>query len=368
MSTLEGIRVVSGPTRETLNQRQLADYRTQREACLKWLLQVGLDPDTREGYAHGTVKPRAARMDLFYRWVWEEFDGYTTAITHEHADAYMEVLATQDNSNAHKDATQKAIQMLMKWREHEHGLEAWEPAFRFSRSPEASQPRDYLSREERGLIREAALELGTIPAYNDLSPDERDRWKIELAQRFDKPKTAVSPSDWDHANGWELPSLVWVSLDAGLRPVEVARAVTGWVDVANACLRIPKEDSAKNTNHWVVGLQSRTAEALERWLDERHAYPKYDDTDALWLTRHSNPWSSSSLIGLLERLCQEAGIPTGNRRMSWYSIRHSVGTYMTREEDLAAAQAQLRHKSPQTTMKYDQTPVEDRQSALDRMG
>lgn len=38
-----------------------------------------------------------------------------------------------------------------------------------------------------------------------------------------------------------------------------------------------------------------------------------------------------------------------------------------REEDLAAAQSQLRHKSPRTTMRYDQTPVEDRQDALDRM-
>lgn len=54
--------------------------------------------------------------------------------------------------------------------------------------------------------------------------------------------------------------------------------------------------------------------------------------------------------------------------MSWYAIRHSVGTYMTREEDLAAAQAQLRHKSPETTMRYDQTPVEDRRDALDKMG
>lgn len=41
---------------------------------------------------------------------------------------------------------------------------------------------------------------------------------------------------------------------------------------------------------------------------------------------------------------------------------------MTREEGLAAAQAQLRHKSEQTTMKYDQTPVEDRKDALERMG
>ena len=54
--------------------------------------------------------------------------------------------------------------------------------------------------------------------------------------------------------------------------------------------------------------------------------------------------------------------------MSWYAIRHSVGTYMTREEDLAATQAQLRHKSKKTTMQYDQVPVEDRRDALNRMG
>jgi integrase len=57
-----------------------------------------------------------------------------------------------------------------------------------------------------------------------------------------------------------------------------------------------------------------------------------------------------------------------SRKITWYSIRHSVGTYMAREEGLAAAQAQLRHKSEKTTMKYDQAPVEDRKDALNRMG
>ncbi|QSG08544.1 XerD/XerC family integrase [Halapricum desulfuricans] len=40
---------------------------------------------------------------------------------------------------------------------------------------------------------------------------------------------------------------------------------------------------------------------------------------------------------------------------------------MAREEGLAAAQAQLRHKSEQTTMRYDQAPVEDRRDALNWM-
>jgi len=41
---------------------------------------------------------------------------------------------------------------------------------------------------------------------------------------------------------------------------------------------------------------------------------------------------------------------------------------MAREEGLAAAQAQLRHRRQETTMKYDQASVEDRRNALDRMG
>ena len=90
--------------------------------------------------------------------------------------------------------------------------------------------------------------------------------------------------------------------------------------------------------------------------------------DALWLTKYGNPYGSQSLRRLLHRLCETAGIPYENRRMSWYAIRHSVGTYMTREEDLAAAQAQLRHNSPATTMRYDQAPIEDRRDALNNMG
>ena len=70
----------------------------------------------------------------------------------------------------------------------------------------------------------------------------------------------------------------------------------------------------------------------------------------------------------MEKLCKEAGIETEDRDITWYSIRHSVGTYMARKKGLAAAQAQLRHQSERTTMKYDQAPVEDRKNALERMG
>jgi len=133
-------------------------------------------------------------------------------------------------------------------------------------------------------------------------------------------------------------------------------------------LRIPKEDSSKNVGNWTVGLKDETVVYLERWLEERTRYDRYDETEDLWLTARGNHYGSNSLRRLIHRLCDEAGIETANQKMSWYTIRHSVGTYMTKERDLAAAKAQLRHKNPKTTMKYDQVPVEDRKNALDRMG
>jgi len=134
---------------------------------------------------------------------------------------------------------------------------------------------------------------------------------------------------------------VWASLDGGLRPIEVGRVKTTWVDTDNAVLRIPADESAKNDENWAVSLREGTAEMLEKWIDERRLYPKYDDTDALWLTRENNPYRSTALQYVIHKLCEEAGISTENRDLSWYAIRHFTGTYLAREDGLAAAQAQL---------------------------
>lgn len=368
MSRLSELPIITEPSEAYLNKRELVDYRSQREDCLEWLLALGKNPKEADGYAFQTVKNRAYRMDAFYRWVWKQEDGYTTSISHAHGDEWLRYLARLEKSNAHKDNCRKAAQMLFKWRQYEYGMDKWEPELSFSTGSGTTTPRDYLTHSERSQIREAALEYGSVPAYSDLTPEERSRWKAHLAQRFEKPKAEITPDDWERANGWKIPSLVWTSLDAGLRPIEVERAVTRWVDTENSVLRIPKEDSSKNEGNWIVSLQDRTAEMLQRWLQERETYVAYDETNTLWLTREGNPYQSSALRYTLTRLCDIASIDTDGRSLSWYAIRHSTGTYMTREEDLAAAQTQLRHKSPETTMKYDQVPIEDRRDALDRMG
>jgi integrase len=362
---LTNLVLVPSPAESRLNQRQYDDYRHHRKRLAQWLLTFGKDPETATGYRVATVDVRLSLLDKFYRWVWDQ-RGYTTQITHDDADDYLREFAYQDYSATYKVNTQNALKALFRWQTHERGDPEWDPDISFTKTSDTS-PRDYFTLDERRRIREASLEYGTVPHYKSLSPDDRDEWRVHLAQRFQKPLYEVEPADWDRANGYKIPSLVHAALDAGLRPIEVERATPEWVDVDNAVLRIPKDESSKNREHWQVSLTERTATMLDRWLDERPLYDTYSQSNHLWLSREGNPYLSSSLKYILLKLCELAGIDTENRSLSWYAIRHSTGTYMTREEDLAAAQAQLRHTSPQTTMKYDQTPVEDRRNALDRM-
>jgi len=354
-----------------LSEKQEFDYRNKREDFARWLLLEGKDPTDKEGYTEATAKRTMYRVGIFQRWVWQQKDEYVSDPDADLADEFIEVLAYADKSQSHKHHTLHSMKRYYKWREHEHGEDEWDPDRTFTVS-NSQNPQDHLTVSERKTIRQAALEYGTFPTYSTVKTDEerRERMRPYVADYLGKPPDAVSVADWEEAKvpSWRYTSLVWASLDAGLRPDEVANATTEWVDTENAVLRIPKEESSKNTENWEVSIKNETADALENWLYERSHYPKYDDTNRLWLTDKNNPFSSKSLGRLIRRLCDRAGIPYENRQMSWYSIRHSVGTYMTREEDLAATQQQLRHQRPETTMKYDAAPPEDRRDALDKMG
>jgi len=322
------INLVPEANHEHLNEKQLVDYVEHRREFVEWLREQGKDPQRREGYSDYTAYETSYKAARFDRWVWGEEERYTIPPTPEHADRYVaDVVTLRDVSNSTKGKTEEALMRYMRWVAKTSHAEQWDHQQLF-RSGGDDAPRDYLTRRERRLVREAALE-----------------------------------SD----DGWKIATIVCVSLDAGLRPVEVARARTEWCDVVNQMLRIPREDSSKNKDNWRVSLTKRTATALDHWLEERETIEKYEGRDELWLTRQATPYDSRSLARLLRKLCEQAGIELGGRSMSWYSIRHSTGTYMTAERDLKAAKDQLRHKSSKTTMKYDQVPVEDRRDALDKM-
>ena len=368
-NTIRGITLVPVPAADELNEKQELDYRSHRRDLLRWCFTRGKSPQKGEGYSEATMRVRAGHIDRFYRWVWNERGTYTSHVTHDDADEYMTHLAfnREDMQTSTKAKSQKSLKMLFKWKSHARDGDKWDPDLTFS-EPDQRNPQDYLSRDERRRIREAALDMGSIPHYKSVDSTDRQRWKKYIAVVLEKPVGEITKDDWDELTGWKETSIIHTSLDAGFRPIEIARARTSWFDASNDVLRIPEEDSSKNRDNWTVALRSETSDVLARWLDEREQYEKYDDTDALWLTRRGNPYSSSSLKTILHRACDRAGIDTTHRSLTMYSIRHSVGTYLAHVEGLGAAREQLRHKSSQTTMKYDQVPVEERQNALDRMG
>ena len=375
MTADDDLEFVTEKSRSYLNPRQAVDYNDHRKRLVEWLHTEAKDPDRGEGLAERTAGNYASRLDKFYRWVWEEFEGYTTQITHEHADEYVDQLANDDlrkddgepYSPAHKRKETDALEKLFEWRARELGGERWEPSVTFSET--SSKPPDVFSKAERAKLREAALEIDSIPAYNGVTLEERDRWKAHLAQKLGKPKSEVKPADWERINtSWKIPSLIWTALDAGLRPIEIERSRLSWLRLEKGAIHIPKKEAAKNREHWEIALQSRTVEALERWLDERENYSKYDGRDNIWLNRLGNPYKSKSLNYLLDDLCDTAGIDQENRDIKWYSIRHSTGTYMTNEGDISQAKEQLRHKSIDSTMRYTHPPIEDRRDTLDEIG
>jgi len=368
---IDGIVLVTKDAEHFLNQRQLTDYKEHRRTLIKWMLNLGKDPKKAEGYAWDTVRQRAYKLDQFYRWVWQEEDGYTLGITTEHADDYTEALVygevgeQEETGNAHKSDVQKSIKTLFKWHNWTKDKDIdWEPDISFSSNSDTHQIKDYLSDSERRKIKEAALEYGSIPHYNSITPEERDRWKTHLAQRFGKKKADIGPEDFERANGYKYVSIVWATMDAGFRPIEIGRAKTSWLDLENGLFRIPKEESSKNTDNWTVSIGERTANILRKWIAERENYEKYRDTDALWLTKYDNPYSSKSLNDLLDNLREAAGIPE-RRDMSWYSIRHSVGTKMNEDQGPGAVQQQLRQRSYEMAVRYDQAPAGKRKETVD---
>jgi len=113
-----------------------------------------------------------------------------------------------------------------------------------------------------------------------------------------------------------------------------------------------------------LALLPDTVQLLREWREERKHLERYEDTDLIWLNQAGNPYISGPLNRLLRQLCDEAGINIGNRKICWYSIRHSLGHYLRSQGDLYKANDQLRHASLETTKTYSNTIVEERRETL----
>jgi len=240
---VDGIPLVTEEARDHLNPKQEIAYREHRRELAEWLLNLGKNPQKAEGYSRSVVKTKMNRLDLFYRFVWEREGRYVQDMTTDYADQWMRWLARQDYTESTKCNYQKAVKTLFKWKRDARGSDVeWTPEIEYSDPSTNYQPREYLTKRDRKKLRQAALEYGSVPHYNSVSPEERDRWRSYLAQRLQKPKEEVTKQDFMDANSFKYTSMIYAALDAGLRPCEVGRANVAWVDTANGVLRIPREE------------------------------------------------------------------------------------------------------------------------------
>lgn len=365
---VDDYKLVSEPTHEQLNDKEIIDYRTKRKQRVKWYENLGKDPVRARGYSETTVTGRLGYIDRFARSIWND-GGYTTTFTHEDANEFVQESIYKDITDESRTNMQKALKMYFKYRAFGGGMELqdesllWNPTVTFQPHSSTTVSREYFTPEELRDVRTTALSYGSPPHYCALSPEERTEWKIHLAQRYEIPKEEVGPDVFDRADGYKIASLICVSVDTGLRPVEIGRATTEWVNVDQQTLTIPKDRATKNTDVWDVALTDSTTEILQLWLEERKLYEKYDNTDVLWLTKYNNPYNSQTLARLLRRVCEETDVD--HEKPTWYYIRRGVASRLCRKADIHTAQMQLRHKSPQTTLRYVQTTTDEQRDALE---
>ncbi|MEF8976448.1 MAG: site-specific integrase [Halapricum sp.] len=246
------------------------------------------------------------------------------------------------------------LQKYSLWKAKEFDADEWaeyEPQETFGQSSYDSS--DTFSLEEFGRLTEAAKCLNELPEDEEASPEERDEINARLAQRFHKPKSRVGADDWTHEeNGAKIPSLVMTGQDLALPPIEIHRATVDWLNLERGVLDIPDEKASKQRESNELSLSQPTQEQLATWLDEREQYETYDDADALWLNERGNRYTSKTLNDLLEKLCNEAGIDQDGRKITWYSIRRTSGTYLKEYDSLEMAGDLLRHGGLDTTREH----------------
>jgi hypothetical protein len=80
----------------------------------------------------------------------------------------LDHLEQSETSASSGDKIVKALKRLFNWKGYQQGLKPWEPKVAFSSGNTGSQPREYLTKEERTKIREATSNMApfrdtTIP-------------------------------------------------------------------------------------------------------------------------------------------------------------------------------------------------------------
>ena len=346
---------------ESFSEMIQDDYKQYKITFIHWLINTGKDTYRGEGFSESTVRTTHYKIDEVYKWLWEEEGEFTKELTTEQATALLDTLMRH---SSHPDSYvytfEKCIRRLFKYKREAQNrqIPEWDhdiPVEPSRNSDDSKKIKDRFYPEEMNRIYEVALEKYSIKSYYNLSPEERAELKRFISQQQGIKKEDVTKTHFNKASSWKYPSIIAVSSDLGLRPIEVGKMQPSWIDLERNLINIPTKGSTKSEESWSCEISSTTRNALENWLQERQSYEKYDGEDELWLTKYGNRYNSENLNRVLNRLMEAADLQGSNRTLSWYSFRHGVASLWTEKEGIAKAAEQVRHSNLKTTRKYLRT-------------
>jgi integrase len=337
------------------------DYERFKIDLLRWLLNEGKDTYRREGFAESTVKTTHYKVEEAYRWLWETEGEFTKEITpHRATELLDQLMRNSPHPDSYVHTFEKCIRRLFKYFREQKNREVkeWEhdiPIEPSRGSDDKEHTKDRFYPEEMNRLYEVALDEYSIKSYWAAEPDERAELKRFIAQQQGVKLGEVGEDHFKKASSWKYPSIIAVSADLGLRPIEVGKMKVDWLNLPQNTINVPASESTKNKESWACEISSKSRNALENWMQERQSYEQYDDSPYLWLTKYGNQYKSRSLNKVLDTLMERADLDEGNRTLSYYSFRHGAASIWTEKEGIAKAAEQVRHSNLSTTKKYLRT-------------
>lgn len=337
------------------------DFKQFKIDFIEWLLTEGKDTYRKEGFAESTTTTTHYKIEEAYRWLWNETKEYSTEFPQDRATQLLdELMKFSDHPDSYIYIVEKSLRRLFKYfRESKNReLPEWEHDIPVEPSRDSGKDehiKDRFYPEEMNRLYEAALKEYSIKSYWNLTAEERQELKRMIAQQQGVAKADIGPEEFKQASSWKYPSIIAVTSDLGLRPIEVGKMKKSWISLQREEITFPSKEAVKSKSSWTCEISSKSRNALENWLQERQTYDKYNDTDYLWLTKYGNQYGSGSLNRVLETLIERAEINESNRTLTYYSFRHGAASMWTENEGISKAAEQLRHANLKTTNGYTRT-------------
>jgi len=337
---------------------------------IAYLGSEGKNPELGEGYAESNIRPISRRLFQVYEFAWD-LGSTSIELGTNTADEFIGALVddtyTKQSGEPYAPNSKRkftnVLQAYFRFKNKE-----WLPEVKFS-DGEPENPSDPFTIDERELLFETAIDYRSPPSYKNVCPEERDRWKADIAQRIGRPKSEIGPEEWSELRrSWKYPALIAITLDTGFRAALIGRLRLEHLELDDAKVIIPPEIAVKNDRKWPNELTNRSVKTLRRWKNQRKNKVKYDGREHVFLNRQANPYNSGTLNDLLDNLLEEGDIEANGRKLTWHSIRHSLGMYTYYDKnDLGMVAEVLRQVSLEAARKYAHPTPESKKDLLESM-